>query len=77
MHIYLKESKTTVCSKCGKPVLAHTVCHGCGYYKGREVLDVLRKLTKKEKKQKEKEMKAQDKEKAQEKSLSWEGMSKK
>ena len=29
--------ETTVCSNCGQPVLAHTVCTACGYYKGEPV----------------------------------------
>lgn len=79
MHIFIKAPSLAVCSKCGKPVLPHTVCSSCGYYKGREVIDVLKKLNKKERKQKEREMKAQEKEgKATEgKSLSMEGLSKK
>ncbi|HPT41586.1 MAG TPA: 50S ribosomal protein L32 [Candidatus Gastranaerophilaceae bacterium] len=27
----------TKCSKCGEPVLTHTVCAACGYYKGKAV----------------------------------------
>lgn len=27
----------TKCSNCGEPVLAHTVCAACGYYKGKAV----------------------------------------
>jgi len=41
------------CKKCNEPVLAHTVCANCGTYKGREIIDVLKKLSKKEKKEKE------------------------
>jgi hypothetical protein len=33
----------------------------CGYYKGRQIIDVLAKLTKKEKKKKEREMKEGEK----------------
>lgn len=56
MHIYLKGTPTGTCPKCSKAVLAHTVCENCGFYRGREVIDVLSKLTKKERKAKEKEM---------------------
>lgn len=45
------------CPKCRKPILPHTVCGSCGYYRGREVIDVLAKLTKKERKRREKEEK--------------------
>jgi len=74
MHIHLKSPGLTVCPKCGKPVLAHSVCKVCGYYKGREVIDVLSKLTKKERKSKEKEMKEKE---TSQKSLNMEDLSKK
>jgi len=80
MHIFLKGPSLTKCPKCGKPVLAHTICWNCGYYKGNEVVDVLKKLTKKERKQRAKEMKAKQEEKGEKtkkKPLSWERLSKK
>ena len=60
MHLHLETPFLSVCHKCGKKVLPHAVCQNCGYYKGVEVVDVMKKLTKKEKKQKEREMKAQE-----------------
>lgn len=78
MHIFIKPSALTKCLKCGKPVLPHKVCLNCGFYKGREVLDVLKKLDKKERKLKEKEMHAQEDHNKKEKSaLGWEELSKK
>ena len=77
MHIYLKSPKTLACPKCGKPVLAHTVCQSCGCYKGREVINVLAKLTKKEKKKKEKEMQEKEKQDKTGKPLNMEELSKK
>ena len=79
MHKYLKSAVFGKCLKCGKPVLPHTVCSKCGYYKGREIIDVMKKLTKKERKQKEKELKAKEAQEkgGGEKEMSWEGMSKK
>ena len=79
MHIFAKAPTLSKCPKCGKPQLPHTACFNCGYYKGREVIDVLKKLNKKERKQKEKEIAAKEKgEKAAEKKpLSWERLSKK
>ena len=37
--------------------MPHTVCMNCGYYKGRRVIDVLKKETKKDKKKIKKETK--------------------
>ncbi len=49
----MKPKKLVKCSHCGREVLPHIVCKNCGYYKGREVVNVLAKeLKKKEKKQK-------------------------
>ena len=59
MHIHLSEVKSSTCSKCGKAVLPHIVCKECGFYRGKEMLNVLEKLDKKERKAKEKEMKEQ------------------
>jgi len=61
-HISLKAPVLISCSKCGTPVLPHTLCANCGYYKGREVVNVLEKLEAKEKKKREKDMKAKEKE---------------
>ncbi len=77
MHIYLKQPVLGICPKCGKKVRSHTVCWNCGYYKKEEVIDVLKKLTKKDRKQKEKEIAAKSKEEAKDKSLTMEGMSRK
>jgi len=56
MHLFIKKATLTACPKCGKAVQSHTVCWNCGNYKGREVIDVLAKLQKKEKKIREKEI---------------------
>lgn len=76
MHIFLEAPRLTSCPKCGKLVLPHTVCLNCGYYRGIEVIDVLKKLTKKEKKKKQKEIAAKEKEEKKGKPLSMEGLSK-
>jgi len=62
MHIKSKHPSLSTCPKCGKPVKPHTVCKECGFYKGKEVINVLEKLTKKERKAKEKEMETKGKE---------------
>jgi len=79
MHIWARAPVLAKCPKCGKPVFPHTVCPNCGYYKGVEVIDVLKKLTKKERKKREKEMKAKEKRESlkKEKPLTWEELSKK
>jgi len=80
LHIFLEKPSLVKCLKCGRPILPHIVCPYCGYYKGREVIDVLGKLTKKEKKKREKEIKSKEKEEkepAKEKPLSWKELSRK
>lgn len=76
MHLWLKRPALTICPKCEKPIKPHTVCPNCGYYKGVEVIDVLKKLTKKERKQREKELKVKEAEEKKEKPLTWEELSK-
>lgn len=76
-HLSLKAPVFGNCPKCGKPVAPHTVCRNCGYYKGEMVIDVMKKLDKKEKKLKEKEIAAKEAETQKEKPLSMEGLSKK
>jgi len=77
MHLFAKAPTLTLCPKCKKPVLPHTVCWNCGYYKGVEVIDVLKKLTKKERKKREKEMKPKEKGEDKAKPLTMEELSKK
>ncbi|MBU1292187.1 50S ribosomal protein L32 [Patescibacteria group bacterium] len=66
----------SVCPKCKETVLPHKLCQNCGSYAGREIVDVLAKLTKKERKKKEKEMAEQEKQ-APAKDLNMEELSKK
>jgi large subunit ribosomal protein L32 len=77
MHLFAKTPTLTLCPKCKKPVLPHTICWNCGYYKGVEVIDILKKLTKKERKKREKEMKSKEKEGVKEKPLTMEELSRK
>lgn len=49
------------CSRCGNSILPHKACGNCGFYKGKEVINILAKLDKKEKKKKEKELAQQEK----------------
>ena len=54
-HLALAKTFLAICPKCNREVLPHHVCAYCGFYDGREVIDVLAKLTKKEKKKRQKE----------------------
>jgi len=77
MHLFIEKPAFGVCPKCGKNVKPHTVCFHCGYYKGVEVMDVLKKLTKKERKKREKEITEKEKEEKKEKPLTMEELSRK
>ena len=54
-HLALKKTFLAVCDKCDREVLPHHICAYCGYYNGREIIDVLAKLDKKDKKKRLKE----------------------
>lgn len=77
MHIFIKEPLLRVCSKCGKKIRPHKICPYCGFYKGREVIDIFKKLTKKEKKKREKEIALKEKEEKTKKPITMEELSKK
>ena len=55
-HHALTGRRFSRCQKCGEAHVRHALCPVCGTYKGREYVDVLAKLTKKERKAKEKEL---------------------
>lgn len=55
-NIFIKAPVLIKCPKCGKPVLPHTVCGYCGFYKGKELINVMAKLEKKEQKKRAKEI---------------------
>jgi large subunit ribosomal protein L32 len=77
MHLYIRPAVLTLCKKCKQKVLPYTVCQNCGFYKGKEIINVLGKLTKKEKKQREKQIKETEKEGKTENPLTMEQLSKK
>lgn len=52
----LEDIAFSKCSHCGETKLPHAICTNCGYYNNRQVVDVLKKLDKKERKKKEKEL---------------------
>jgi large subunit ribosomal protein L32 len=43
----IKTVKTMTCPKCGKRMLPHKACPNCGFYKGKEVVNTLKKNIKK------------------------------
>jgi large subunit ribosomal protein L32 len=53
-HHAKKGLRLTPCTKCGQPTMPHSACPNCGTYRGRSVIDVLKKLSKQERKAKEK-----------------------
>lgn len=56
----LRPLNLIACSKCGMRILPHRVCWNCGYYKGKQEIDVLAKLDKKERKKREKVLRQQE-----------------
>ncbi len=38
-HWKLSQPGMATCSHCGQLVIPHRVCPGCGYYKGRKVIE--------------------------------------
>lgn len=42
-HHALKGARFVVCEKCNKEHLMHRVCANCGTYRGREVVDTMKK----------------------------------
>lgn len=79
-NLKLKKRLISNCPKCGEAILPHHVCAFCGFYNGKEAIDVLARLEKKERKKKEKELKEHEgetKEAAKNKPLDLEQLSKK
>ena len=60
-HLALKKTFLVICPKCNKEVLPHHICGYCGFYDGKEVIDIMAKFTKKERKRREKEEAAEQK----------------
>ncbi len=56
-HHAKKPLNLIACAKCGSATKPHQYCPNCGFYKGKEVVDVLAKLSRREKKNREKEIK--------------------
>jgi len=46
-ELKLSPSSLVKCTKCGAMIKAHITCPKCGFYKGVEVVDTMKKVTKK------------------------------
>lgn len=55
-HHALEGPALSRCSHCGQEKFSHAVCFNCGWYNGRQVINVFARLDKKERKQKQKEL---------------------
>ncbi len=51
-HHALSGAAFSACSHCGATRAPHTVCTACGYYRGRKVIDQVKKAEKKSKRSK-------------------------
>lgn len=56
-HIKLVRPILVLCPHCKKPILSHRVCSCCGWYKGKEVIEIKIKKGKKKEKGKKTEKK--------------------
>lgn len=63
-HHALSGRQLAHCGHCKAEMIPHTVCMNCGYYDNREVINVLAKLDKKDRKKKEKELHSHESETA-------------
>ncbi|RLC47719.1 MAG: 50S ribosomal protein L32 [Candidatus Cloacimonadota bacterium] len=39
-HYKISAPTLTECSHCGEPKLPHNLCMNCGYYKGKQILEI-------------------------------------
>lgn len=54
-HLLHKKINLTNCPKCQATTLPHLVCHNCGYFKGKDVLNLADKAKQKEERKKARE----------------------
>jgi len=43
-HHALKQTSTQKCPNCGESILSHRACSKCGFYKGKKVLNVEKRI---------------------------------
>ncbi len=53
-HHALKSTSFAKCDNCGALKRRHTVCPSCGFYRGKKVIDLVKKTEKRQKKAKAK-----------------------
>lgn len=53
-HHFETAMQFAACANCKSPTTSHTACPNCGMYKGRQVIDVAKKLRKIEERRKTK-----------------------
>jgi large subunit ribosomal protein L32 len=58
MHLFLKNPSFSKCEKCGKQIKSHHACPFCGFYRGKEAVDVFARLDRKQRRDKEAEIAA-------------------
>lgn len=46
-ELKLVSVKLVTCAKCGAQIKPHTACPKCGFYKGKEVVNTMKKIAKK------------------------------
>ena len=51
-HYKLASASLSKCPQCGKPKISHAICKYCGYYKGRQIIEI--KTAKEKQKEREK-----------------------
>lgn len=57
-HDALKARRFVKCENCGTEKMGHAICKSCGFYKGKQMLNVVAKAEKKAKKAKAKRVEA-------------------
>lgn len=50
VHHAIKPKKLVACTNCKEKIPSHVACPKCGYYKGKEVVDTMKRINKKAKK---------------------------
>ncbi len=55
-NIFIKPKMTVICKNCKKDILPHIVCNFCGFYKGKEIINVLKRIQKIDKKKKKEKL---------------------